>query len=48
MFEKTQKPYLNQIGFDNVDQLYLFNPASSPAQGSEHVKENIDNSKKCN
>ena len=37
--------YLNDIGFENVDEIYLYNPASSPAQGTSHVKENIDNDK---
>jgi len=37
--------YLNTIGFNNVDDIYLFNPASSPAQGKDHVMQNINNSK---
>ena len=37
--------FLNEYGFDHVDDIYLYNPASSFAQSEEHVKRNIENEK---
>ena len=38
--------YLNDSqGFDNVDDVYLFNPASSFTQSKDHIKENVSNPK---
>lgn len=37
--------YLNEVGFDHVDDVFLYNPASSFAQSKEHIRQNIRNPK---
>jgi len=37
--------YFNKIGFENVKDVFLYNPASAFTQSQEHIKNNINNPK---